>query len=202
MVVPIFECPCLAKLKANYLYHSYQFLLWGRILLVLEALKSGNLAFAVALDVPGKLGCLCLTRACSVRSLPTGRGKCKALRGHEREEKDELNFRQGESIEIIGFVVPGLQWFIGKSVHSGEVGFVPTRSVDPDSYSPVSKNSAFFSDEERCSLWVLGSDRRSECASFLHTLARTDIASVYRLSECLSLSPLESPRSSRLRECF
>ncbi|XP_073082985.1 SH3 domain and tetratricopeptide repeat-containing protein 2-like isoform X2 [Manis javanica] len=61
-----------------------------------------------------------------------GRGKCKALRGHEREEKDELNFQQGESIEIIGFVGPGLQWFIGKSVHSGEVGFVPTRSIDPD----------------------------------------------------------------------
>lgn len=39
MVVPIFECPCLAKLKANYLYHSYQFLVWGRILLVLEALE-------------------------------------------------------------------------------------------------------------------------------------------------------------------
>nr|XP_036862093.1 SH3 domain and tetratricopeptide repeat-containing protein 2 isoform X2 [Manis javanica] len=137
-------------------------------------------------------------------SYQIGRGKCKALRGHEREEKDELNFRQGESIEIIGFVVPGLQWFIGKSVHSGEVGFVPTRSVDPDSYSPVSKNSAFFSDEERCSLWVLGSDRRSECASFLHTLARTDIASVYRLSGFESIQNLPNdlsvPRPDGLQE--
>ncbi|KAK2499235.1 hypothetical protein MC885_002504 [Smutsia gigantea] len=70
-------------------------------------------------------------------ALSSGRGKCKALREYEREEKDELNFHQGESIEIIGFVIPGLQWFIGKSVHSGEVGFVPTRSIDPDSYSPV-----------------------------------------------------------------
>lgn len=52
------------------------------------------------------------------------------------------------------------------------------------------KSSAFFSDEERCSLWVLGSDRKAECASFLHTLAHTDIASVYRLSEYLLLRPL------------
>lgn len=56
-----------------------------------------------------------------------------------------------------------------------------------------SKNSAFFSDEERCSLWVLGSDRKAESASFLHTLAHTDITSVYRLSECLSLRPLWKP---------
>ena len=68
---------------------------------------------------------------------PTGRGKCKAWKEYEREEKDELNFHQGESIEIIGFVIPGLQWFIGKSALSGEVGFVPTRIIDPDSYSPV-----------------------------------------------------------------
>lgn len=56
---------------------------------------------------------------------------------YKQEEKDELSFLQGESIEILGFVIPGLQWFIGKSVISGEVGFVPTRSIDPDSYSPV-----------------------------------------------------------------
>lgn len=57
-----------------------------------------------------------------------------------------------------------------------------------------SKNCTFFSDEERCSLGVLGSDRNAECASFLHTLAHTDITSVYRLSECLFLQPLGKPR--------
>ncbi|KAI4569956.1 hypothetical protein MJT46_007250 [Ovis ammon polii x Ovis aries] len=72
-----------------------------------------------------------------------GRGKCKAWKEYEREEKDELNFHQGESIEIIGFVIPGLQWFIGKSALSGEVGFVPTRMIDPDSYSPIQDNSYF-----------------------------------------------------------
>lgn len=59
------------------------------------------------------------------------------MKSYEPEEKDELSFYQGESIEIIGFVIPGLQWFIGKSMSSGQVGFVPTRNVDPDSYSPM-----------------------------------------------------------------
>ncbi|XP_071066739.1 SH3 domain and tetratricopeptide repeat-containing protein 2 isoform X2 [Dasypus novemcinctus] len=135
-------------------------------------------------------------------SYQIGKGKCKALKDYEREEKDELNFHQGESIEIIGFVIPGLQWFIGKSMTSGEVGFVPTRNIDPDSYSPLSKNTAFFSDEERCSLWVLGSERKAECATFLHMLAHTDITSVYRLSGFESIQNLPKDLSASQPEGF
>lgn len=78
-----------------------------------------------------------LPYSCLACYFPTGRGKCKAWKEYEREEKDELNLCLGESIEIIGLIVPGLQWFIGRSMHSGQVGFVPTRNIDPDSYSPV-----------------------------------------------------------------
>uniref|UniRef100_A0A2K5K211 SH3 domain-containing protein n=1 Tax=Colobus angolensis palliatus TaxID=336983 RepID=A0A2K5K211_COLAP len=126
-------------------------------------------------------------------SYQIGRGRCKATKSYEPEEKDELSFYQGESIEIIGFVIPGLRWFIGKSTSSGQVGFIPTRNIDPDSYSPMSRNFAFLSDEERCSLLALGSDKQTECCSFLHTLARTDITSVYRLNTFKSL------QSSRIR---
>ncbi|XP_006863916.1 PREDICTED: SH3 domain and tetratricopeptide repeat-containing protein 2 isoform X2 [Chrysochloris asiatica] len=131
-----------------------------------------------------------------------GRGKCKALKGYEKEEEDELSFCRGENIEIIGFVIPGLQWFIGKSSRSGQVGFVPTRNIDPESYSPMSKNSAFFSDEERCSLWVLESDKREECTSFLHLLAHTDITSVYRLSGFESIQNLPKELSAFQPEGF
>ncbi|XP_004854431.1 SH3 domain and tetratricopeptide repeat-containing protein 2 isoform X1 [Heterocephalus glaber] len=135
-------------------------------------------------------------------SYQIGRGRCKASKDYEQEEKDELSFCQGESIEIIGFVIPGLQWFIGKSVFSGAVGFVPTRNIDPDSYCPMSRNSAFYSDEERCSLWALGSDRKADCASFLRTLAHTDIASVYRLSGFESIQNLPNDLSATQPEGF
>lgn len=65
-----------------------------------------------------------------------------------------------------------------------------------------SKNSAFFSDEERCSLGVLGSDEKAESTSFLHTLAQTDITSVYRLSECLLFQPLRKPRLLKIKRVF
>ncbi|KAM4870342.1 SH3 domain and tetratricopeptide repeat-containing protein 2 isoform 1-T1 [Urocitellus parryii] len=135
-------------------------------------------------------------------SYQMGRGRCKASKDYERKEKDELSFCQGESIEIVGFVIPGLQWFIGKSMSSGEVGFVPTKSIDPDSCSPMSKNSTFFSDEERCSLWALGNDKKAECASFLHALAQTDITSVYRLSGFESIQNLPNDLSASQAEGF
>ncbi|XP_062944152.1 SH3 domain and tetratricopeptide repeat-containing protein 2 [Cynocephalus volans] len=135
-------------------------------------------------------------------SYQIGRGRCKALKDYQQEEKDELSVCQGESIEIIGFVIPGLQWFIGKSMSSGEVGFVPTRNIDPDSYSPLSKNSPFFSDEERCSLWALGNDSKAECVSFLCTLAHTDITSVYRLSGFESIQNLSNDLSASQTEGF
>lgn len=131
-----------------------------------------------------------------------GRGRCKALMDYEQEERDELCFLQGESIDVIGFVIPGLQWFIGKSVSSGEVGFVPTRSIDLDSCSPMSKNSAFFSDEERSSLWSPGSERKAECSGFLCSLAHTDITSIYRLSEFEAIQNLQNDLSASQPEGF
>ncbi|XP_008062587.1 SH3 domain and tetratricopeptide repeat-containing protein 2 isoform X2 [Carlito syrichta] len=131
-----------------------------------------------------------------------GRGRCKAWKDYEPEEKDELSFHQGESIEIVGFVIPGLSWFIGKSTSSGEVGFVPTRNIDPDSCSPMSRTSAFLSDEEKCSLWALGHDRKAEDAGFLHALARTDITSVYRLSGFESIQNLPNDLSAFQTEGF
>ncbi|KAM4875436.1 SH3 domain and tetratricopeptide repeat-containing protein 2 isoform 1-T1 [Thomomys bottae] len=135
-------------------------------------------------------------------SYQIGRGRCKAMMDYQQQRKGELSFRQGENLEIIGFVIPGLQWFVGKSVSSGEVGFVPTRNIDPGSYSPMSKNSVFFSDEERSSLWTLGSDRKAECVTFLHMLSHTDITSVYRLSGFESIQNLPNDLSASQPEGF
>lgn len=106
------------------------------ILLALDILKCGNPSFRITSKLVEGLAvsALCTWLGCC---FPTGRGKCKAWKDYEREEKDELNLCQGDSIEIIGVIIPGLQWFIGKSTCSGEVGFVPTRNIDPDSYSPM-----------------------------------------------------------------
>uniref|UniRef100_A0A5F9D3C2 SH3 domain and tetratricopeptide repeats 2 n=1 Tax=Oryctolagus cuniculus TaxID=9986 RepID=A0A5F9D3C2_RABIT len=90
----------------------------------------------------------------------------------------------------------GVSQWEGVSLVTGQRGLVPVAALEP---LPLpfhqSKNSAFLSDEERCSLWDLGCDSKAECASFLHTLAHTDITSVYRLSGFESIQNLPNDLS-------
>ncbi|KAL6041218.1 hypothetical protein STEG23_022924 [Scotinomys teguina] len=78
----------------------------------------------------------------------------------------------------------------------------PSANLCLSSAPSRSKNAAFFSDEERCSLWAPGSDRKAECSGFLRALAHTDIASVYRLSEFESIQSLQNDLSASLPEGF
>ncbi|XP_043842377.1 SH3 domain and tetratricopeptide repeat-containing protein 2 [Dromiciops gliroides] len=128
-------------------------------------------------------------------SYQIGKGKCKALRDYQGEEKDELTFCQGDSIEVFGFLLSGLRYFIGKLSATGEIGFVQTKHVAPDSYIPLSKATAFLSDEERLSFWDPGNERERTCADFLRSLTHTDISSIYRLSES-SQDPFETQTTS------
>uniref|UniRef100_A0A8D0GED8 SH3 domain and tetratricopeptide repeats 2 n=1 Tax=Sphenodon punctatus TaxID=8508 RepID=A0A8D0GED8_SPHPU len=86
------------------------------------------------------------------------KGQCKATEDHRGRGWDELSFSKGDSIEIIGFLIPGLQWFIGKSTTSGTVGFVQTNHVNPETYEPLEMNSAILSEEEKSSLLQLPGD--------------------------------------------
>ncbi|XP_068958434.1 SH3 domain and tetratricopeptide repeat-containing protein 2 isoform X2 [Petaurus breviceps papuanus] len=128
-------------------------------------------------------------------SYQIGKGKCKALRDYQGEEKDELTFRQGDTIEVSGFFLSGLRWFVGKLSVTGELGFVQTKHVVPDSYIPLSKATAFLSDEGKLSFWDPGSERERTCADFLQSLTHTDISSIYRLSES-SQDPFETQTTS------
>ncbi|XP_027697622.1 SH3 domain and tetratricopeptide repeat-containing protein 2 isoform X1 [Vombatus ursinus] len=128
-------------------------------------------------------------------SYQIGKGKCKALKNYQGEEKDELTFRQGDSIEIFGFFLSGLRWFIGKLSATGEIGFVQTKHVAPDSYIPLSKATAFLNDEGKLSFWDPGNEREKTCADFLRSLTHTDISSIYRLNES-SQDPFETQTTS------
>ncbi|NXD00333.1 S3TC2 protein, partial [Certhia familiaris] len=65
------------------------------------------------------------------------KGRCIATKDHRGAAWDELSFSKGDSIEIIGFFIPGLPWFVGKSLSTGSVGFVPTRHVNPEACEPL-----------------------------------------------------------------
>ncbi|NXU37252.1 S3TC2 protein, partial [Drymodes brunneopygia] len=110
------------------------------------------------------------------------KGRCFATKDHRGAAWDELSFSRGEPIEIIGFFIPGLPWFVGKSLSTGSVGFVPTPHVNPETCQPLGKGSVFLSEEEKSPiLHVPCNGDEQHFVTLLGDLAHTDITSVYRL---------------------
>uniref|UniRef100_A0A8B9PX44 SH3 domain and tetratricopeptide repeats 2 n=1 Tax=Apteryx owenii TaxID=8824 RepID=A0A8B9PX44_APTOW len=124
---------------------------------------------------------------------PIVKGRCTAKEDHRGGTWDELSFSKGDSIEVFGFLIPGLPWFVGKSLSSGNIGFVPTRCINPEACEPLGKGLVFLSEEEKVSLLRIPcNDSEQHFAALLSDLARTDITSVYRLGE-FPLSEVPSP---------
>ncbi|XP_061472854.1 SH3 domain and tetratricopeptide repeat-containing protein 2 isoform X3 [Rhineura floridana] len=114
-------------------------------------------------------------------SLQIGQGRCTATEDHRGRGWDELSFCKGDAIEVTGFFISGLQWFIGKSTISGAVGFVQTKCVHPETYEPIRKSPLFFSEEVASLLQVPSNGNEMHYSNLLGEWAQTDITSVYRL---------------------
>ncbi|XP_055668472.1 SH3 domain and tetratricopeptide repeat-containing protein 2 isoform X2 [Falco peregrinus] len=110
------------------------------------------------------------------------KGRCTATEDHRGAAWDELSFSKGDGIEVIGFFIPGLPWFVGKSLSSGSIGFVPTRYISPEACEPLGKGLVFLSEEEKSPfLRIPCNGGEQHFTTLLSDLARTDITSVYRL---------------------
>ncbi|NXD26717.1 S3TC2 protein, partial [Spelaeornis formosus] len=110
------------------------------------------------------------------------KGRCIATKDHRGAAWDELSFSKGDPIEIIGLFIPGLPWFVGRSLSTGSIGFVPTQYVNPEACEPLGKGFVFLSEEEKSPvLHVPCNGDEQHFATLLGDLARTDITSVYRL---------------------
>ncbi|XP_033373582.1 SH3 domain and tetratricopeptide repeat-containing protein 2 isoform X1 [Parus major] len=111
------------------------------------------------------------------------KGRCIATKDHRGAAWDELSFSKGDPIEIIGFFIPGLPWFVGKSLSTRSIGFVPTRHVNPEPCQPLGKGFVFLSEEEKSPvLHIPCNGDEQHFATLLGDLAHTDITSVYRLA--------------------
>uniref|UniRef100_A0A8C8AEJ3 SH3 domain and tetratricopeptide repeats 2 n=1 Tax=Otus sunia TaxID=257818 RepID=A0A8C8AEJ3_9STRI len=139
-------------------------------------------------------------------SQPIVKGRCTATEDHRGAAWDELSFSKGDSIEVIGFFIPGLPWFVGKSISSGSIGFVPTQYISPEACEPLGKGLVFLSEEEKSPfLHIPCNGGEQHFTTLLSDLARTDITSVYRLGQLHiteSLCHFYSKVSPSLQACI
>ncbi|XP_048459866.1 SH3 domain and tetratricopeptide repeat-containing protein 2 isoform X1 [Rhincodon typus] len=128
-----------------------------------------------------------------------GTGTCIATVDYKEGEADELRFAKGEKIQIIGFLLSNLQWALGKSLNSGETGFVQIRHMQPDQFKTLDAHLLFLSDEEKSSLITFKKSDEQHCINLLKTLCQSDISAVYRLDKCkLREIKSESEQGDRL----
>lgn len=64
-------------------------------------------------------------------------GTCVALVDHYPLGPDELQLSQGDVIEVEGFLLTGLDVFIGRHLSSGQTGFVHKSHVRPGNITPL-----------------------------------------------------------------
>ncbi|XP_043924947.1 SH3 domain and tetratricopeptide repeat-containing protein 2 [Protopterus annectens] len=133
-------------------------------------------------NYPGN-GSISAVEVCDHVKHPIGTGTCTAVRDYKGDGADELSFCSGEHIKIVGFLILGQPWFVGKSLCSGNTGFVRASHTIPENFKPLESDLMFVSEEERLSLALPQHCTEEYCTEMLKRLAQTDVSTVYRLDK-------------------
>ncbi|XP_060134248.1 SH3 domain and tetratricopeptide repeat-containing protein 1 [Zootoca vivipara] len=75
-----------------------------------------------------------------------------AIVSNESAVPEEIGFQKGDRIEIIGYFMKCMKWFVGRHAPTGQVGFVQSSHVKPEDFETTAAEYrppclAFFEDE-------------------------------------------------------
>ncbi|XP_053113456.1 SH3 domain and tetratricopeptide repeat-containing protein 1 isoform X2 [Hemicordylus capensis] len=107
-------------------------------------------------------------------------GSSVAIISHESAMPEELVFQKGDRIEIIGYFLQCMQWFVGRHAATGQVGFVQSNHVKPDILKTTIMEPAclaFLEEEHSYTKALL----EENVIKFLTETSSTDICNAYRI---------------------
>ncbi|KAM8802756.1 LOW QUALITY PROTEIN: SH3 domain and tetratricopeptide repeat-containing protein 1 [Rhynchonycteris naso] len=125
-------------------------------------------------------------------------GLVSAVADYQGLAPEEMTFQSGDLIEILGAQVPGLPWFLGRHVSSGQVGFVPTSLVNVQGHVSELEDAIFLNEEERSFFSKEGRFSEEDARRLLRRTSGRDVCVVYsldRLGEA-ELEQLEEQETS------
>ncbi|KAG5270257.1 hypothetical protein AALO_G00190580 [Alosa alosa] len=114
---------------------------------------------------------------------PIATGMCVAAVDYEPADADELLLHEGEELAVEGFLLQGLDLFVGRSLTSGLMGFVHKKHVKPGDLKPTSPELQFMTVEEREDLYQLEPSLTHSHTHLLKQLCASDISTVYRMDK-------------------
>ncbi|XP_009684499.2 SH3 domain and tetratricopeptide repeat-containing protein 1 [Struthio camelus] len=127
----------------------------------------------------------------SIRQVATG--SCLAVMSYESTVPEEISFQGGDKIEILGYFIECMEWFVGRHVFTGQTGFVKTSYVELDVSRNKPQDLEFLEAEE---LSFFSKEKNlEEVIRLLKQTSITDVCSVYRIDQ------LEELDCQNTREC-
>ncbi|XP_062430542.1 SH3 domain and tetratricopeptide repeat-containing protein 1 [Rhea pennata] len=126
----------------------------------------------------------------SIRQVATG--SCLAVISYESTMPEEMSFQGGDRIEILGYFIECMEWFIGRHMFSGQIGFVKTSYVKLDVSRNKPQELEFLEAEE---LYFFSKEKNlEEVIHLLKQTSVTDVCSVYRIDQ------FEEPECQKAQE--
>ncbi|XP_057282688.1 SH3 domain and tetratricopeptide repeat-containing protein 1 isoform X1 [Pezoporus wallicus] len=131
------------------------------------------------------------TESQSIRKV--AKGFCLAVINYEGIVLEEMSFQEGDKIEILGYYIECMEWFLGRHVFTGQIGFVKTSHVKVDLPGNKTQDLDFLEAEELSFF-----SKEKDLEEVIHLLKQTsitDVCSVYRIDQ------LEEPEFQKAHEC-
>ncbi|KAM6266958.1 SH3 domain and tetratricopeptide repeat-containing protein 1 isoform 2-T2 [Spheniscus humboldti] len=131
------------------------------------------------------------TESKSIRKVAMG--SCLAVMNYESIVSEEMSFQEGDKIEILGYFIECMEWFLGRHVFTGQIGFVKTSHVKLDLPKNKPQDLDFLEAEE---LSFFSKEKKlEEVIHLLKQTSITDVCSVYQIDQ------LEEPEFQKAHEC-
>nr|XP_058923699.1 SH3 domain and tetratricopeptide repeat-containing protein 1 [Kogia breviceps] len=128
---------------------------------------------------------------------PMAVGLALAVADCQGSGPEEMTFRSGDHIEILGAQVPGLPWCLGRHAASGQVAFVQTSLISGQGQASDLENVIFLNEEERSFFSSEGRFSEEDARQLLRRTSSTDVCSVYSLdTEEAEMEPQEEHEMS------
>ncbi|XP_059819439.1 SH3 domain and tetratricopeptide repeat-containing protein 1-like [Hypanus sabinus] len=112
-----------------------------------------------------------------------GTGSCVAVVNYEGFGLEELSFKMGDRIVIIGLLSTSMQWFLGQNEATAQTGFVKITHVKPDNFLTLAKGPLFVDEAEKCVFESCEKFTEEDSIKLLKQLAQTDVGVVYQMDK-------------------
>ncbi|KFV87047.1 SH3 domain and tetratricopeptide repeat-containing protein 1, partial [Struthio camelus australis] len=133
----------------------------------------------------------------SIRQVATG--SCLAVMSYESTVPEEISFQGGDKIEILGYFIECMEWFVGRHVFTGQTGFVKTSYVELDVSRNKPQDLEFLEAEE---LSFFSKEKNlEEVIRLLKQTSITDVCSVYRIEiPCPCSNMVSTSKNGKIEE--